>query len=233
METMISVSKLTKTYDNGENKLYALNGDSFDIKCGAFVAILGASGSGKSTLLNIVSGLEKADSGSIKFGDRDIVGISDKKLTAFRREKVGLIFQAYYLLPSLSVEANIKMGAALSKNNEIAPIIEAVGLEGKEKRLPRQLSGGEQQRVSIARAIAKNPTVLFCDEPTGALDEATGRQILKYLLKLQNEKNLTVIMVTHNPNIAAIATMVIEMNSGKVVRITENINPADVDSTGW
>ena len=230
---MIQVNKLTKTYENGESKLYALNGVSFEIKDGDFAVILGASGSGKSTLLNTVSGLEKADSGSIKYDNKEIFGLSDKKLTTFRRDNVGFIFQAYYLLPSLSVEANIKMGANLSGTKDIAGIIEAVGLEGKEKRLPHQLSGGQQQRVSIARALAKKPSVLFCDEPTGALDEATGRQVLKYLVKLQREKNLTVVMVTHNSNIAELATKTIKMNSGKIVEVIENNNPADVDSIGW
>ncbi len=230
---MIQVNKLIKTYENGDNKLYALNDISFEIKDGDFAVIVGASGSGKSTLLNTISGLEKADSGSIKHDGREIFGLNDKKLTAFRRARVGFIFQAYYLLPSLSVEANIKMGAALAGNNEIAGIIEAVGLNGKEKRLPHQLSGGEQQRVSIARALAKKPAVLFCDEPTGALDEATGRQILKYLIQIQRESKLTLIMVTHNSNIANLATQIIKMSSGRVVEIIKNTEPADVDKIGW
>ena len=230
---MIQINKLTKTYENGEGKLYALHDVSFDIKAGDFAVVLGASGSGKSTLLNVLAGLEKADSGSIQHDGKEILGLSDKELTAFRREKVGFIFQAYYLLPSLSVEANIKMGANLSRNKKIAEIISAVGLTGKEKELPYQLSGGQQQRVSIARALAKKPTVLFCDEPTGALDEATGRQILKYLIKLQQERKLTVIMVTHNSNIADLATKIIKMNSGKIVEIIENKKPVSVDHIGW
>ncbi len=230
---MIQISKLIKTYENGDNKLYALNDISFEIKDGDFAVIVGASGSGKSTLLNTISGLEKADSGSIMHDGKEIFGLNDKELTAFRRARVGFIFQAYYLLPSLSVEANIKMGAALAGNNEAAGIIEAVGLNGKEKRLPHQLSGGEQQRVSIARALAKKPAALFCDEPTGALDEATGRQILKYLIQIQRESKLTLIMVTHNSNIANLATQIIKMSSGKVVEIIKNPEPSDIDKIGW
>lgn len=230
---MIQISNLTKTYENGESRLYALNNVSLEIPDRDFVVILGPSGSGKSTLLNAVSGLEKPDSGSIKYDGAEICGLSEPELTKFRRNNTAFVFQAYYLLPSLNVEANIKMGANLAGVKDFSEIIEAVGLSGKEKRLPRQLSGGEQQRVSIARAISKNPKVLFCDEPTGALDEATGRQILKYLLKLQREKGLCIVMVTHNANFAQLATKVIKMNSGKIVEITENKNPADVDSIGW
>lgn len=230
---MIRISNLTKTYENGESKLYALNDVSIEIADNDFTVVLGPSGSGKSTLLNTVSGLELPDSGSVKYDGVEICGLSDKELTKFRRDKTAFVFQAYYLLPSLSAESNIKMGASLGGVKDFSGIIEAVGLKGKEKKLPRELSGGEQQRVSIARALAKQPAVLFCDEPTGALDEATGRQILKYLVELQREKGLCVVMVTHNSNIAAIATKVIKMNSGCVVEVIENSSPADVDSIGW
>jgi len=154
-------------------------------------------------------------------------------LTEFRRKNVAFIFQAYYLLPSLNVLANIKMGANLSGNKDFQDVIEALGLQGKEKRLPSQLSGGEQQRVSIARALAKQPSVLFCDEPTGALDETTGRQVLQYLVKLQRENLFTIVMVTHNANFANLATKIIKLNSGKVVEIRENKTPLDVDDIGW
>ncbi|MCL2234701.1 MAG: ABC transporter ATP-binding protein [Firmicutes bacterium] len=230
---MIEVRNLTKTYDNGESKLFALNDVSFNIEKGEFVVILGASGSGKSTLLNTVSGLEKADSGSIFYGEREISIFTDKELTAFRKETVGFVFQAYYLLPNLNVVGNVKMGASLSGNKEIESIVEAVGLKGKENRFPRQLSGGEQQRVSIARALAKNPKVLFCDEPTGALDEETGRLILEYLLKIQKEQGLTIVMVTHNSNFATLATKVVTMNSGKILDITTNENPLPLSEIRW
>lgn len=230
---MIEIKNLTKTYDNGEAKLYALNRVSFNINDNDFLVILGASGSGKSTLLNTVSGLDRADSGSIQYDGKEIYGLNDKELTTFRRRKIGFIFQAYYLLPTLNVEANIKMGANLAKNKDIKEIIEMVGLKGKEKRLPHQLSGGEQQRVSIARALAKKPEVLFCDEPTGALDETAGRQILKYLLEIQRQRKLTIVMVTHNANIAALATKIVKLNSGKVIDILENKSPSSIDEIGW
>lgn len=230
---MIYINNVTKTYQNGESRLSALDKISVEIRDNEFAVVLGPSGSGKSTLLNTVSGLEKVDSGSIKYDNTEICGLNDRELTKFRRENIAFVFQAYHLLSLLNVEANIKMGASLAGVGDVADIIEAVGLSGKEKRLPRQLSGGEQQRVSIARALSKNPKVLFCDEPTGALDEATGRQILKYLLKLQKEKGFCILMVTHNVNIAQIATKVIKMNSGRIIEIIENKSPAEVDSIGW
>lgn len=230
---MIEVKELIKTYNNGESKLYALNNVSISIKRSEFVVILGASGSGKTTLLNAISGLEKPDSGSIKYDNKEICSLADKELTKFRRDKTAFIFQGYYLLPALNVELNIKMGASLAGVKNFQDIIDAVGLGGKEKKFPNQLSGGEQQRVSIARAIAKKPEVLFCDEPTGALDEATGRQILKYLVQLQRDKGLTIVMVTHNANFADIATKVIKMNSGKIIDILINNNPVSVDEIGW
>lgn len=230
---MIRVEHLTKTYKNGEEALYAVNDVSFEINDNEFVVILGPSGSGKSTLLNVVSGLEKADGGRILYDDIDITALDKKALTAFRRETTSFIFQAYYLLPTLNVTANIRMGADLVNNSDIAPIIEAVGLKGKEKRLPQELSGGEQQRVSIARAIAKKPRVLFCDEPTGALDEDTGRQIMRYLIELQKKENITVVMVTHNANFAEIATKTIRMNSGRIKSVSCLDTPKSIDEIGW
>lgn len=230
---MLQVKNLIKTYPNGENKLYALNQVSFEIKDGEFAVILGPSGSGKSTLLNAISGLEAVDSGSIKYGDEELCGLNDRRLTEFRRAKTAYVFQSYYLLPALNVEANIRMGAALSKNRDIKEILEGVGLTGLEKRLPSQLSGGQQQRVSIARALAKKPDVLFCDEPTGALDEETGRQIITFLLELQKKLNFIMVMVTHNQNIAELADKVIGMNSGKIIQIRENAKRAAVADITW
>lgn len=230
---MLQIHKLVKTYPNGEDKLYALNQVTLEIKNGEFAVILGPSGSGKSTLLNAISGLESVDSGSILYDGSELCGLNDRKLTEFRRAKTAYVFQSYYLLPALTVEANIRMGAALAGNREITSIINGVGLTGMEKRLPSQLSGGQQQRVSIARALAKKPDVLFCDEPTGALDEDTGRQVLAYLLDLQKKLNFIMVMVTHNANIAGLANRVIEMNSGKIVRTRENIKQAAVVDVAW
>lgn len=219
---MIRLQSVNKNYGSGSGMTCALKDVTVDIDEGSFTVILGASGSGKSTLLNVVSGLERVDSGKILFGDADIASMGDKELTLFRRRSVGLIFQQYYLIQSMNVEANVKMGADLVRNTQYKEIIDAVGLSDKLDKYPSELSGGEQQRVAIARALAKKPCVLFADEPTGALDEATGRQILDYIGKLHGQGNLTVIMVTHNANIALMADKVIYMNSGRIERVTIN-----------
>ena len=207
---MISAKNISKKY----NGTQVLKDVSLEIADGELVVILGASGSGKSTLLSVLSGLEKADSGSIDCNGTLLETLDDDGLTAFRKREVGFIFQQYYLLPHLNVDNNVKLGAALAGNKNYAEIIEAVGLKDKLKNSPSELSGGEQQRVCIARALAKNPNVLYLDEPTGALDETTGREVLDYILKLQSEMGFTMIMVTHNVNIAETAETVIKMNSG-------------------
>jgi len=230
---MLRVENLVKCYQNGDELLYALNSVSLSIEEGEFVVILGPSGSGKSTLLNVISGLETPDSGSVIYGDCEICGLNQKELTMFRRDKTAFIFQAYHLLPFLNVEANIKMGADLKGNQNITEIIDGVGLRGLEHRLPYELSGGQQQRVSIARALAKNPDFLFCDEPTGALDEETSKQILTYLKELQNQLKFTIIMVTHNISIAQIASKVIKMTSGRIVEIINNAHPRNVNEITW
>jgi len=230
---MLRVENLVKCYQNGDELLYALNSVSLSIEEGEFVVILGPSGSGKSTLLNVISGLETPDSGSVIYGDCEICGLNQKELTMFRRDKTAFIFQAYHLLPFLNVEANIKMGADLKGNQNITEIIDGVGLRGLEHRLPYELSGGQQQRVSIARALAKNPDFLFCDEPTGALDEETSKQILTYLKELQNQLKFTIIMVTHNVSIAQIASKVIKMTSGRIVEIINNAHPRNVNEITW
>lgn len=230
---MLKVENVVKSYRNGSELLYALNSVSLSIEDGEFVVILGPSGSGKSTLLNVISGLEPSDSGSITYDDYEIIGLNQKELTLFRRDKTAFIFQAYYLLPFLNVESNIKMGADLKGNQNITEIIDGVGLRGLEKRLPYELSGGQQQRVSIARALAKKPDYLFCDEPTGALDEETSKQILTYLKQLQKQLKFTIIMVTHNVSIAQIATKVIKMTSGRIVEVINNAHPRNVNEITW
>lgn len=230
---MIEVKELTKFYGSGENRFQVLKNISLKIEDGDFAVILGASGSGKSTLLNVISGLERPDSGEIIYDKNDISTLSDNSLVEFRRENIGFIFQQYYLLPNMDVDKNVKMGADLSSNKDYKAIIEAVGLENKLHKYPSELSGGEQQRVSIARALAKRPKVLFLDEPTGALDEQTGRQILDYISKLQNEYGFTIIMVTHNLNIAEMADTVIKMNSGKISEIYTNSTKKTAYEIGW
>lgn len=230
---MITAENITKSYGSGASENKVLKGISVSIDDGDYVVILGASGSGKSTFLNVVSGLERADSGSVKYDGVDITKLSDKELTKFRRDKIGFIFQQYYLLPNMTVEKNVRMGADLSDNDNYKEIIEAVGLGDKLKSYPSELSGGEQQRVSVARALAKRPEILFLDEPTGALDEETGRQVLDYISKLHRELGFTVIMITHNQNIAEMAKAVIKMNSGRIAEVYENPQQKTAYEIGW
>lgn len=183
---MIKAENITKNYNGGAVEV--LKGISLEINEGEFVVICGASGSGKSTLMSVLSGLERSDGGRVFYGSEEITAMNDKRLTEFRRREVGFIFQQYYLLPHLSVDKNVKMGADLAGNGNYREIIEKVGLSDKLKNKPSELSGGEQQRVCIARALAKNPRVLFLDEPTGALDEATGRRVLDYIINLMRER---------------------------------------------
>ncbi|MBD5116573.1 MAG: ABC transporter ATP-binding protein [Ruminococcaceae bacterium] len=230
---MIKIENITKSYGEKENKVNVLKGISLEIKDGDFAVILGASGSGKSTLLNVMSGLERPDGGKVSCNGEDITVLSDENLTAFRRNNTGFIFQQYYLLPNMTADKNVKMGAELAGNANYGEVIKAVGLDEKKHKYPSELSGGEQQRVSIARALAKNPKVLFMDEPTGALDEKTGRSVLDYILKLQAEKHFTAVMVTHNSNIAETANTVIKMNSGEITEISTNTNQKSAYEIGW
>ena len=226
---MITAKNIKKKYNDQE----VLRGIDLKIDKNEFVVILGASGSGKSTLLNILSGLEKSDSGEVVYDNESISDYSEKQLTKFRKDKIGFVFQQYYLLNNLTVEQNVKVGANLANNKEYVDIIKDLGLEDKLSKYPNELSGGEQQRVSIARALAKKPTVLFLDEPTGALDEETGRKILEYLLKLKDKSHFTMIMVTHNENISELANKIIHVGSGRITSIVENHKPKSVEEIGW
>lgn len=226
---MIIAKDIKKKYNDQE----VLRGIDLKIDKNEFVVILGASGSGKSTLLNILSGLEKSDSGEVVYDNESISDYSEKQLTKFRKDKIGFVFQQYYLLNNLTVEQNVKVGANLANNKEYVDIIKELGLEDRLSKYPNELSGGEQQRVSIARALAKKPTVLFLDEPTGALDEETGRKILEYLLKLKDKSYFTMIMVTHNENIAELANKIIHVGSGRVTSIEENRTPKSIEEIGW
>ena len=226
---MITAKNIKKKYNDQE----VLRGIDLKIDKNEFVVILGASGSGKSTLLNILSGLGKSDSGEVVYDNESISDYSEKQLTKFRKDKIGFVFQQYYLLNNLTVEQNVKVGANLANNKEYVDIIKELGLDDKLSKYPNELSGGEQQRVSIARALAKKPTVLFLDEPTGALDEETGRKILEYLLKLKDKSHFTMIMVTHNENIAELANKIIHVGSGRITSIVENHKPKSVEEIGW
>ena len=226
---MIQLENVHKSY--GQTKV--LKGIDLQIQDQDDVVILGPSGSGKSTLLNVLSGLEKVDEGHILIQGQDLSQLTDAQLTAFRREKIVFIFQQYYLLPNLTVRQNVKMGADLANNHDFLQIIEDLGLGDKLDKYPSELSGGEQQRVSIARALAKNPKILLCDEPTGALDYQTGKSILKLLQDTCHKKGKTVVVITHNLAIAPMADRVIEMKNGKISNITINEHPQPVETIEW
>ncbi|ALD72609.1 ABC transporter ATP-binding protein [Streptococcus gordonii] len=226
---MIELKGVRKFY--GANEV--LKGIDLRIEEQDYLVILGASGSGKSTLLNILSGLEKPDQGEVLYDGENIASLSESQLTKFRKDQVAFIFQQYYLLQELTVEQNVKMGAHLAKNQAYLQIIEAMGLKEKLHQYPSELSGGEQQRVAIARALAKKPKVLFLDEPTGALDEETGRQILSYIAQMKKELGFTLVMVTHNEHIAQLANTVVRVNSGQIQDITVNEEPKSVEEIGW
>ena len=230
---MIKARNIIKSYQNGESRFQVLKDISLDIEDNDFMVILGASGSGKSTFLNVISGLERPDSGKVFYDGKDITALSDNELTSFRKENVGFIFQQYYLLSNLTVRQNVKMGADLASNHDFLQIIEDLGLGDKLDKYPSELSGGEQQRVSIARALAKKPEILFLDEPTGALDEETGRKILDYIWKLKEKLGFTLIMVTHNQNIADMARTIIRVNSGKITQVVTNDQPQTAYEIGW
>ena len=226
---MIRLKEIRKSYNGRE----VLKGIDLEIADQDYLVILGASGSGKSTLLNVLSGLEKPDSGHVYYGEEELSQLTEAQLTAFRRAHIAFIFQQYFLLPNLTVEQNVKMGANLAGNQDYVRILEALGLGDKLQHYPSQLSGGEQQRVAIARALAKRPRVLFLDEPTGALDEATGRQILAYISSLQEELGFTLVMVTHNANIAQMAKTIVHINSGQIQSLETNSQPKTAYEIGW
>lgn len=228
---MIKAENIIKSYNMGRTEV--LKDISLEISDGEFAVILGASGSGKSTLMNVLSGLEKADSGNIFVNGENLSVKNESELTKFRRENVGFVFQQYYLLPHLNVENNVKMGAGLSGNKDYKKIIASLGLDDKMKAMPSELSGGEQQRVCIARALSKNPKILFLDEPTGALDEKTGREVLNCIMQEKEKLGFTMVMVTHNQNIAQMAETVVKMNSGKIVETFRNTKQRSAFEIGW
>ena len=236
MEELIKFENVKKTYNVGEKSFNALDGVDFVIGKGEFVVILGPSGAGKSTLLNLLGGMDKATSGKIKIGDEVISEYNDNELTKYRAENIGFIFQFYNILPTLTVLENVELiNDIVKKHKSAKQILKNVGLEKHMNKFPNQLSGGEQQRVSIARAIAKDPLLLLCDEPTGALDAKTGVEVLKLLKKqcdANNGKN-TVVIVTHNSLIAEVADRVIKLKNGKVESNEINKNPKKIKEVNW
>lgn len=232
--SIVELKNVSRFYQSGEKKTYALNRVSFSVSEGEFVVILGASGAGKSTMLNLLGGIDRADEGTILVAGEEITRLTDRELSAYRAKRVGFVFQFYNLIPTLTVRENVELMGELKK--DALPSEEAlakVGLKGHEKKFPEQLSGGEQQRVSIARAIAKNPDILLCDEPTGALDAETGCMILEELQKLCRREGKTVLVVTHNANISRAADRVIRVRNGEIKSIEVNENPCSMKEVEW
>lgn len=233
-EVLLRLEKVSKTYDMGEVQVEALKPSSFDIYRGEFLVILGPSGSGKSTLLNIIGGMDQATSGAIYFEGRNLAEADADQLTLYRRREVGFVFQFYNLMTDLTARENVELAAGLVANPlPIEMCLNEVGLGERSQHFPSQLSGGEQQRVTIARALVKNPRLLLCDEPTGALDFTTGRVILGVLDKINRERDCTVILITHNTAIAGMGQRVIRMSSGEIASITENPTPLPPERIEW
>ena len=236
MEKIVELQNVSKVYKIGESEFKALDNIDLSINKGEFVVVLGPSGAGKSTLLNLIGGMDSPTKGKIKIDGEEISKYNENKLSEYRAKNIGFIFQFYNILPTLTVLENVELVKDVVKNgNDSKKAIEAVGLNKHMNKFPNQLSGGEQQRVSIARAIAKNPKLLLCDEPTGALDSKTGVEVLK-LLKKQCDGNNganTVIIVTHNSLFADIADTVIRVKNGKIESVTANPNPKKIDEVKW
>ena len=230
----IIVKDVSKIYGENSNKVIANDAISFDIDEGEFVVILGPSGAGKSTLLNIIGGMDNASEGFINVFGKEIVGLNEDELTKYRREDIGFVFQFYNLIPNLTVLENVELaGQIVKRPKKATDILKLVGLEHRMDNFPSQISGGEQQRVAIARAIAKNPKLLLCDEPTGALDYKTGKNILKILKDYSIDEKKTVVIITHNSSIAEAADKVIEIYDAKVKKVIQNTNPKSIDEIEW
>lgn len=230
----IQLNNLTKEFKSGDTRIVANDKINFSLDKGRLLIIVGASGAGKTTLLNLIGGMDKATSGEIFIDGKNLVGLSDRELTEYRRNDVGFVFQHYNLIPNLTALENVEMASEIS-NNPLNPreILEEVGLSRRLNNFPSQLSGGEQQRVAIARALAKNPKLLLCDEPTGALDYETGKNILRLLQDASRKMGATVVIITHNSLIKPMADQVIEIRDGRVDKDYINENPVSVDEIEW
>ena len=232
--SFVILDEITKTYKMGEVEIHAVDHISFSIEKGEFVVIVGPSGAGKTTVLNILGGMDTATSGKLIVDGQDITSYDSKKLTGYRRDDIGFVFQFYNLVPNLTAVENVELALQICKDPlDARTVLEEVGLKERLTNFPAQLSGGEQQRVSIARALAKNPKLLLCDEPTGALDYQTGKAILKLLQDTCRERGMTVIVITHNSALTPMADRVIKIKNGKVSRMTENAHPTPVEEIEW
>ena len=230
----VKLKNVTKIYQMGEVQIRAVDGIDFSIDKGEFVVVVGPSGAGKTTVLNILGGMDKASGGEVLVDGKDIAGYSQKQLTGYRRNDIGFVFQFYNLVPNLTALENVELALQICKDPmDAQEVLEEVGLGERLDNFPAQLSGGEQQRVSIARALAKNPKLLLCDEPTGALDYNTGKSILKLLQDTCRNSGMTVILITHNSAIAPMADRVIKIKNGRVDKIIQNPQPVPVETIEW
>ena len=231
MKEFVKVQDITKTYKMGEVEIHAVDHISFSIEQGELVVIVGPSGAGKTTVLNILGGMDTATSGKLYVDGKDITAYNSKQLTGYRRDDIGFVFQFYNLVSNLTAKENVELASEIVTDAlDPEQVLTDVGLAHRLNNFPAQLSGGEQQRVSIARAVAKNPKILLCDEPTGALDYQTGKQVLKILQDMSRQKGATVIIVTHNSALAPIADRVIHMRDATVKSMTINEHPQDIDT---
>ena len=234
MEPFVSLKNVQKIYRMGEVEIRAVDGMDFDIWKGEFVVIVGPSGAGKTTVLNILGGMDTCTSGSVRVDGREISGLKERQLTAYRRDDIGFVFQFYNLIQNLTALENVELALQICREPlDAAQVLEDVGLAGRKDNFPAQLSGGEQQRVAIARALAKNPKLLLCDEPTGALDYQTGKAILRLLQETCREKGMTVIVITHNQAITPMADRVIHIKNGTVSSMEQNDHPTPVEEIEW
>ncbi|MGN1301687.1 MAG: ABC transporter ATP-binding protein [Clostridia bacterium] len=232
--SFIEVKGLVKKYKTGDIEVTAVDDVSFEIEKGEIVVIVGASGAGKTTLLNLLGGMDNLTYGRIIIDGRDISNYTEKQLTEYRRNDIGFVFQFYNLVQNLNALENVELATQICSNTlQPERVLEQVGLANRMKNFPSQLSGGEQQRVAIARAIAKNPKLLLCDEPTGALDYNTGKEVLKLLQDTARKNNMTVLIITHNQAIAPMADRIIKMRSGKIEENNKNANPVSVEEVEW
>ena len=230
----VKLKNVTKIYQMGEVQIRAVDGIDFSIDKGEFVVVVGPSGAGKTTVLNILGGMDKASGGEVLVDGKDIAGYSQKQLTGYRRNDIGFVFQFYNLVPNLTALENVELSLQISRNpRDAKTVMQEVGLGDRLNNFPAQLSGGEQQRVSIARALAKNPKLLLCDEPTGALDYQTGKAILKLLQDMCRERGMTVIVITHNSALTPMADRVIRIKNGKVSEMYRNEHPVSVETIEW
>ena len=234
MNSFVTLKDVYKRYQMGEVTITASDGVSFEINKGEFAVVVGSSGAGKTTILNILGGMDSCDEGTILVDGKDIAQYNDKQLTEYRRFDIGFVFQFYNLVPNLTAKENVELATQISKDSlDPAEVLKEVGLGDRLDNFPAQLSGGGQQRVSIARALAKRPKLLLCDEPTGALDYNTGKTILKLLQDTCRNNNMTVVLITHNQAITPMADRVIKMKNSKVQSITVNPNPTPVEEIEW